>query len=79
MDALYSLIPKSCRLFGQDHAANQGVQSAIGFSLNRSRSNGETRLIGIESQSRGPWPSAKASRQENRDEKNENRHRPDRH
>jgi hypothetical protein len=34
----WSVILKSCRLFGQEHAQNQGVQSAIRFKLNRSTS-----------------------------------------
>jgi hypothetical protein len=35
----WSLIPKSCRLFGRDHAPNQTPQSAIRFNLNGKRSN----------------------------------------
>jgi hypothetical protein len=38
-----SMIPKSCRLFGQDHAQTQEVQSAIQFNLNGSRSKDRTR------------------------------------
>jgi hypothetical protein len=37
------MIPKSCRLFGQDHAQTQKVESAIRFDLNGSRSKDRTR------------------------------------
>src|ERR1700722_12590442 len=38
------MIPKSCRLFGPDHAQNQEIQSAIRFNLNGSRLGFATRL-----------------------------------
>jgi hypothetical protein len=33
------MIPKSCRLFGQDHAQNQWLWSATRFNLKRQRSS----------------------------------------
>jgi hypothetical protein len=33
--APYSMIPKSCRLFGQDHAQDQRLQGVIRFNLKR--------------------------------------------
>jgi len=35
------MIPKSCRLFGQDHAQSQRVESAMRFKLNISRFIGD--------------------------------------